>query len=71
LGPQGAYTDNTYKKKSQKITITTQILTILTARGLEITPGILEYCLNQIFDEIIMEYEKYGKMIRKIARNIF
>jgi hypothetical protein len=25
--------------------------------GLEITPGVLEYCLNQIFVEIIMEYD--------------
>ena len=28
-----------------------------TARGLEITPGLLEYCLNRIFVEIIMEYD--------------
>ena len=28
-----------------------------TARGLEITPGVLEYCLNRIFVEIIMEYD--------------
>ena len=28
-----------------------------TARGLEITPGVLEYYLNQFFVEIIMEYD--------------
>ena len=28
-----------------------------TARELEIMPGVLEYCLNRIFDEIIMEYD--------------
>ena len=28
-----------------------------SARELEITPGVLEYCLNQIFVEIIMEYD--------------
>jgi hypothetical protein len=28
-----------------------------TARDLEITPVVLEYCLNQIFVEIIMEYD--------------
>jgi hypothetical protein len=27
-----------------------------TARLLEITPVVLEYCLNRIFVEIIMEY---------------
>jgi hypothetical protein len=27
------------------------------SRGLEITPGVLEYCLNRIFVEIIMEYD--------------
>ena len=26
-------------------------------RGLEITPAVLEYCLNQIFVKIIMEYD--------------
>jgi hypothetical protein len=28
-----------------------------TAQGLEIMPGVLEYCLNQIFVKIIMEYD--------------
>ena len=28
-----------------------------TARVLEITPVVLEYCLNRIFVEIIMEYD--------------
>ena len=28
-----------------------------TARELEIMPGVLEYCLNRIFYEIIMEYD--------------
>ncbi len=32
-----------------------------TGRVLEITPVVLEYCLNQIFVEIIMEYDvKWG-----------
>jgi hypothetical protein len=28
-----------------------------TSQGLEIMPGVFEYCLNQIFVEIIMEYD--------------
>ena len=36
-----------------------QVKTVIlkSARVLEITPVVLEYCLNQIFVEIIMEYD--------------